>query len=122
MGQEGVTDHRQLIVWQKSLQFVKRIYTVTASFPRREIYGLSSQLRRAAVSVPSNISEGAARSGSKEFIKFLNVSRASLAEVETQILISNELGFIGDSARLMQDLKEIERMLNSLITSLRQRQ
>ena len=122
MGQAEIVDHRQLIVWQKSLRFAKIIYTVTASFPRREIYGLSSQLRRAAVSVPSNISEGAARTGCKEFIKFLNIARASLAEVETQILISDDLGYIQDSAGLLQKMKEIERMLNSLITSLRRRQ
>ena len=112
-------NHRDLDVWRKSLAFAKQVYIATAVFPKREIYGLSAQLRRAAVSVPSNISEGAARAGKKEYIHFLNVSRASLAEVETQLIIASDLGILENSDSLLHDLKDIEKMINALISSLR---
>lgn len=85
-----------LLVWQEAIQLVKMVYEVTAGFPRDELYGLTSQMRRAAVSVPSNIAEGAARFGTKEFLQFLAIARGSLSEIETQIIIANRLGFIGN--------------------------
>lgn len=77
--------HHDLLVWQEALSLVKVIYRLTSQFPKEELYGLTTQMRRAAVSVPSNIAEGASRTGSKEFLKFLSIARGSLSELETQI-------------------------------------
>ena len=109
------------MVWQKSIDFVTKIYTETNNFPKTEIYGLISQLRRAAVSIPSNIAEGSARNTDKELLHFLYVSRASAAEIETQLLISKNLGFINDSNPLKEDLIEILKMLTALINKIKQR-
>ena len=84
------------------MELVKEIYRVTRDFPKEEIYGLVSQMRHAAVSIPSNISEGAARGGDREFIQFLIIARGSLSEFETQLLISHDLGYMRDVA----DIKE----------------
>src|SRR4051794_41117633 len=86
--------YRDLIAWQKARQFTKSIYEVTARFPKNEMFGLTMQLRRAAVSIVSNIAEGQARYSKKEFIHFLRNSRGSLAEVETQIIVSEDLGYL----------------------------
>ena len=94
-----------------------RKFTVTRDFPKEEIYGLVSQMRRAAVSIPSNISEGAARGGDREFIQFLIIARGSLSEFETQLLISNDLGYMRD----VSDIKERIDRLFSLISGLLRR-
>jgi len=86
--------YRQLLAWQKAMQLVTRIYTITKQFPREELYGLTNQLRRAAVSVPSNIAEGQARYSAREFHHFLSHARGSLVEIETQVMISENLGYI----------------------------
>jgi len=88
--------HHELQVWQEAMALVKEIYRITASFPKEEVYALTSQMRRAAVSIPSNIAEGAARNGDKEFLQFLAIARGSLSELETQLLIANDLGYLGD--------------------------
>jgi four helix bundle protein len=108
--------HRDLLVWQRAMKLVKDIYTQTAEFPRHERYGLASQLRRAAVSVPSNLAEGASRNSTGEFRQFIGNSRGSLAEVETQLEIARDLGYVsGDSAeRLLREVDEISRMLAGL--------
>ena len=85
--------HHELKAWQEAMELVKEIYRLTREFPKEEIYGLVSQMRRAAVSIPSNISEGAARGGDKEFIQFLIIARGSLSELETQLLISHDLSY-----------------------------
>ena len=85
---------RELIVWQKSVSFVTEIYKLTEDFPKNEIFGLTSQIRRAAVSVPSNISEGHSRRSSLDYLQFLKISRGSLAELETQLLISKNLRYV----------------------------
>ena len=90
----GIKTHKDLDVWKESMNLAKEVYKLTERFPREEIFGLTSQMRRAAVSIPSNIAEGAARKSDKEFIQFLHVSLGSLAEVETQLLLSRELGFL----------------------------
>ena len=113
--------HRDLKVWQKSIDFVTKIYTETNNFPKTEIYGLISQLRRAAVSIPSNIAEGSARNTDKELLHFLYVSRASAAEIETQLLISKNLGFLNDLNPLKEDLIEILKMITALINKIKQR-
>ena len=96
----------------------KEIYRLTANFPKEETYGLVSQIRRAAVSIPSNIAEGAARNSSKEFIQSLYVSLGSLAELETQLLLSRELGFV-KSDEVGGSIEPIRRMLLGLIKHLR---
>ena len=89
-----VESYRDLIVWQKSMELVERVYRMTRVFPKEELYGLSSQIRRAAVSIPSNIAEGQARKSTAEFLNFLSIAQGSRAEVETQTLIAQRLGYV----------------------------
>ena len=112
-----MSTHRDLIVYQKSIQFVTKIYELTAKFPKSEQFGIISQMRRCAVSIPSNIAEGSARNHIKEFIQFLYISLGSASELETQIIISKNLTFIGenDSENLLNNINEISRMINGLI-------
>ncbi len=114
-----VRTFRELIVWQKAMILVTEIYQVTQKFPKEEIFGLISQLRRAAVSVPSNIAEGQGRLTEKEFRQFLGNARGSLAEVETQITIAKNLGFLDDPdfQNLSAKITEVARVLNGLISS-----
>ena len=113
--------HEDLDVWKKSVMFVKTVYQVTGDFPDTEKYGLVSQIRRAAVSIPSNIAEGASRRSRKEFIQFLYIARGSLSEAETLILISKELNMLGtDTYKEMRlTAGNIGRMLTGLIRFLR---
>lgn len=97
--------HRDLDAWKKSIDFVVKIYKITENFPKEEIYGITSQIRRAAVSISSNIAEGAGRNSDKEFMHFLSISIGSLAEVDTQLIICRELKFI--SVKTYEEL-EIE--------------
>jgi len=113
--------HHRLEAWQQALNLVKSIYSATASFPKSELYGLTSQMRRAAVSIPSNIAEGAARESTAEFIRFLYIARGSLAELETQILIAQELGYIDVVAPIMERLDSVSAPLSGLIRSLKNR-
>ena len=117
MLQRGCKD---LQVWQKSMDFVDGVYVATKIFPKDEIYGLTSQLRRSAVSVASNLAEGSSRSSTKEFIRFIEISYGSLAEAETQICIANRQKYIADDVmnKLLEQAGEIGRMLNGLISSL----
>jgi four helix bundle protein len=87
-------NHKELDVWKESMLLAKEVYLLTKGFPKEELYGITSQIRRASVSVPSNIAEGAARSSDKEFIQFLYISLGSISELETQLLLSRDLGFI----------------------------
>src|SRR5690242_19387804 len=98
--------HHDLQVWQEGMALAKDIYAATASFPKEEIYGLTSQMRRAAVSLPSNIAEGAARGTKKEFLQFLIIARGSLMELETQILLSKELGFLNNHTGLLEKVNK----------------
>ena len=109
--------HKDLDVWKKSISLVTSIYDVTKSFPRDEIYGITNQIRKSSVSIPSNIAEGSARRGDKEFIQFLYISLGSLSELETQLLISNNLKYISlnDFESIIGRLEEIRKMLIGLI-------
>jgi four helix bundle protein len=93
-------DHKDLEAWKESMRLVEEVYKISAQFPKQELYGLTSQIRRAAVSIPSNLSEGAARNGNKEYINFLGISLGSLAEVETQLIIASRLGYADVSVML----------------------
>lgn len=114
-------NHKDLIVWQKSMALVRRLYEVTRVFPQEELFGLTSQMRRAAVSIPSNIAEGYGRIYDKERINFLSIALGSASELETQLIISNDLGFMNeaDSAGLSSLNNEVILMLSSLIKGLR---
>jgi four helix bundle protein len=117
-----VRKHHELKAWQEAMELVKEIYRVTQEFPKEEIYGLVSQMRRAAVSIPSNIAEGAARTGTKEFLQFLSISRGSLSEVETQLLIAKSLGYIRNQEHVLEQIDKVFGLLGGLINSLRERQ
>jgi four helix bundle protein len=91
-----IKHYRELIVWQKAVELVVVIYRITTKFPHAENYGLTSQIRRAAISIPSNIAEGQGRNTTRDFIHFLSVAHGSLKEMETQVIISQRLGFIED--------------------------
>ncbi|MBC8400312.1 MAG: four helix bundle protein [Candidatus Marinimicrobia bacterium] len=107
--------HKDLDVWKNSMSIVTEIYQLTKQFPDEEKFGLSSQLRRAAVSIPSNIAEGAARSSNKEFIHFLYISLGSLSELETQLLIANNLEYCQFDNDIIENLVGIRKMLLGLI-------
>lgn len=113
--------YRDLIAWRKAMQLVFQIYQVTKAFPHDELFGLTSQLRRAAVSVPSNIVEGQARFSQKEFCRFLSQARGSLVEAETQLLIAKGLGYVPekDTQDLLNQAAELGRILNGLVASLK---
>jgi len=113
--------HHNLEAWQKALALVKSIYTTTSTFPKAELYGLTSQMRRAAVSIPSNIAEGAARETTPEFLRFLYIARGSLAELETQLLIAADLGYLKEPDPLMTQLDRVSAPLSGLIKSLKTR-
>jgi len=112
--------YKELKVWQKSYNLCLEIYRITAKFPKEERYGLTSQIRRAAVSVPSNIAEGYRRKSTREYIRFLYIAYGSNCELETQILLSGDLYYIetGKLEILKEGIGEVERMLKALIKSL----
>ncbi|MGG1924302.1 four helix bundle protein [Chryseobacterium cucumeris] len=115
-----MANFKELLVWQRSIDFVTEIYRTTEAFPKDEIYGLTSQIRRAAVSIPSNIAEGNSRRSKPDYSQFLKISRGSCAEVETQLIISKNLKFLNENEHLKLNEKiiEISKMLNGLINSL----
>ncbi len=115
--------HKDLRVWQQSIEMVTSIYLMTQSFPKEETFGLVSQLRRASVSVPSNIAEGYARGTDKEKLHFLRISSGSMSEVETQLLLSLNLGYIDQEKynELSEIVTSVWKQLNSLISSIKNR-
>src|SRR5687768_3698136 len=115
-----VQSYRQLIVWQKSMELVKLVYDLTDKFPREELFGLTSQIRRAVVSVPSNIAEGQGRNSTKEFLHHLSIAYGSLMETETQNLIAEMRNYITsvESNSVMDKAAEVGRLLNGLSGSL----
>ena len=118
-----VKSYQDLIAWEKAISLVTEVYTITAQFPGHEIYGLTSQLRRASVSIPSNIAEGHGRATPGEFIQFLCQARGSLCEVQTQIVIAHRLAYITQEQEqlLIAKTNELGRVLNGLITSIQRK-
>ena len=111
--------HSDLDVWKKSIEFVAEIYKMTKDFPKEEIYGLTSQIRRASVSIPSNIAEGAARNSTKEFIQFLYIALGSASETETQLIIAKEIGYLENNSFLLDEIKSIRKMIVGLVKYLK---
>ena len=116
-----VKSYQELVVWQKSMEFVQEVYSATRSFPQDEIYSLTKQLRRSCVSVPSNIAEGQGRQTTADFCRHLSIAYGSLYEAETQILISERLNYLPERTVrcLMERAAEVGRLLNGLMRSLR---
>lgn len=115
-----VKDYKDLKVWQKGIEIVDKIYLMTDSFPRNELYGLVAQMRKAAVSIPSNVAEGFVRHHSKEYKQFLYISVGSCAELETQVVISHRRNYISEKKleELAEDINHETRMLVSLINKI----
>lgn len=115
-----VKTYQELIVWQKAMDLVEEVYKVSRSFPREEIYGLTSQVRRAAVSIPSNIAEGQGRRTTADFLRHLSIAYGSLLEVETQTLIATRLRFLAQEKcdDVMNMAGEVGRLMNGLMSSL----
>jgi four helix bundle protein len=111
--------HRELRAWQAAVELVETVYQITAAFPRDEIFGLISQMRRAAISVPANIAEGAARTGTKELLHFLSIASGSLSELDTNLEIATRLGLIKDSTKLVSEIDKVFALLVGLSTSLK---
>ena len=113
-----IQSFKDLLVWQKAMRLVKLVYILTDELPNKEEFGLKSQMRRAAVSIPSNIAEGRRRGTKKDFIQFLRIASGSLAEIETQLLLSQDL-YKTNPAPILESIQEIGRMLNGLISKLK---
>ena len=122
--QNAIRNYRDLRVWRRAMELVELVYTATRSWPKEETYGLTGQIRRAAVSVPSNIAEGQGRASTKEFLQHLSIARGSLFEVETQVVVAERLGYLPPdvAAGLLTNAGEISRMISRLSQSLHERQ
>ncbi len=117
---EKIQSFKQLKIWQKGVEISKKVYALTNNFPKEEVYGLTAQMRRASVSIPSNIAEGFKRYHPKEYKQFLHITLGSAAELETQGVIAHELGFIGKEhfADLAEHLDHLGKMVSSLLKKL----
>jgi four helix bundle protein len=115
--------YKDLVAWQKAMDLVENVYRLTDNFPKQETYGLTIQIRRAAVSVPSNIAEGQAHHSNPDFCRFLRTSRGSLAELETQFLIAQRLKYVAptDAKAVLGQIDEVSRILSGLMASLQGR-
>jgi len=103
--------HEKLDAWRESMRLVKIVYTATRAFPKEELFGLTSQMRRSAISIPSNIAEGSARAGRRELAQFLNIAKGSISELETQSLIAVELGYLDARHEIFQLLERVARLV-----------
>lgn len=115
-----IKTHKDLLVWEKSIDLVEQIYKFTKQFPKEELYGITNQMRRCAVSIPANIAEGSGRKNKAEFIQFLHIALGSASELETHLIISQRLGFLSSNSydEIMNALNEIIKMICGLINSL----
>ena len=112
-----MSNFRTLLVWQKSMTLITKIYSLTNKFPKEEVFGLTSQIRRSSISIPSNIAEGYGRESDKELLRFLSISIGSLFEMQTQLEIAKNISYLkeDDFNKLYEDSREVERMLVSFI-------
>lgn len=115
---EIIKSHKDLDIWKNSIDLVIKTYMLTKAFPEDERFGLINQMRRASISIPSNIAEGAARKTYKEFINFLFISTGSLSELETQFIIAHKLNYIRDISTILQEIRSLILMIKSLIKKL----
>lgn len=113
-----ITSFKDLVIWRKGIELVKEVYIVTKKFPNSELYGLASQMRRAAISIPSNTAEGFRRRHAKEFKHFLDIALSSAAELETQIIIAKELRYLDDVEHPLELIDHISRMITNLLKRL----
>ena len=111
---KSIRPHYRLDAWKEAMALVKQVYELTGNFPSSEAFGLTAQMRRAAVSIPSNLAQGAARAGSREFAQFLNIAKGSLSELETQALIAKDLGYNGGFEELLIQAEKVSRLLAGL--------
>lgn len=114
-----IKSYKDLDVWKKSIELVKEVYILVKYLPKEETYALSDQMRQSAVSIPSNIAEGSGRNGTKEYLQFLYIALGSLCELETQIIVAKEIGYINTIEKLEDNMTIIKKMINSMITSLK---
>lgn len=114
-----MSNHKNLDAWKLSINFVTEIYKITHSFPKEELYGLTNQIRRCAVSIPSNIAEGSARQSDKELVQFLYISLGSLSELETQLIIAQNLNYVLDLVEPLERLNNIKRTILGLVKYLK---
>jgi four helix bundle protein len=123
MNQPSRLSHKDLILWQKAMDLASLVYLASGELPKSELFGLTSQLRRAGTSIPSNIAEGSARRSTKEFLYFLHVARGSMAELETQVLLAHKTGHFAESRaiELQRSIDDVGRILSSVIAGLRRR-
>ena len=113
--------YKDLIVWQKSYEFTLEIYKVTKKYPKEELFGLTSQMRRASASIPANLAEGSMRKSNKEFQQFIRIARGSMAEMEVQLELSKDLNYLnqGQFSELRNQLEEVGKLLNGLLKSIK---
>lgn len=118
---QGVRSYRDLLVWQKGMDLAADVYRLSRAWPKEEVYGLTSQARRAAAAIPANIAEGYGRQSTASYAQFLKIARGSLKELETHLLLAERVGLVveGTCADALQEADELGRMLGCLITSLR---
>lgn len=116
-----MSNFRNLLIWQKSMVLVTKIYTVTNNFPKEEVFGLTSQIKRSAISIPSNIAEGLGRESSKELLRFLKISIGSLFELQTQLEIAKNIIYLDEETfnNLYEDTRELERMIVSFTNKIK---
>lgn len=118
-----ITSYRDLEVWQRSRRLVKTIYDLTKTFPKEELFGLTSQMRRAAISVPANIAEGYSRHGTKDYIHFVSIALGSSSELEALLILAEDLNYVTEStaARILKDVDVLQKMLHRLRQSLKEK-
>jgi four helix bundle protein len=120
----SITTYRDLLVWQRAMDLVDAVYRLTRGFDKEEVYGLTSQIRRAAISVPSNIAEGHGRQTQRHFLHFLSIARGSIKELETQVLIARRLGYANEAenSKVLDLSDQVSRLTTGLMNSLRKRE
>ena len=120
MSESNIKSHRDLIVWQKAINLAEAVYSLTRHFPKEEIYGITNQIRRCAVSIPANIAEGQGRRSKKEFQQFLGHARGSLLELDTHLELALRFGYINSESyqKVLPQIQEVGRLVNGLMRSL----